>query len=270
MKETSNRKLLKPIRPNYGVALEYKTKLVSILDEMHHSSYYWVMASYKKAPPLIAMDGIQILSDASPFANIKKKFDELKDKFVEKVKDKASDIANMFVSKSIRSTNYAFEQALRDVDMPVKLRWNSKIREAFRVSLDENVSLIKSIPDQYFYKLKILITEAYTNGWSQEELSEKIHELYPVTKKRALFIARDQSRKLNSVITRIQQEEVGITEAIWFHSDIVKKPRPDHVAANGKVYKVSSGCEISGKHIYPGQLINCRCYCRSILPFGNK
>ena len=46
----------------------------------------------------------------------------------------------------------------------------------------------------------------------------------------------------------------------------VDAPRPDHVAANGKRYKIAEGCLISGEHIQPGEDINCRCTSRPVLP----
>ena len=80
------------------------------------------------------------------------------------------------------------------------------------------------------------------------------------------LIARDQSNKANAVVSRARQLELGITDAIWMHSHAGKNPRKDHVAANGKRYKIAEGCLISGEYIQPGEEINCRCTSRPILP----
>ena len=73
-------------------------------------------------------------------------------------------------------------------------------------------------------------------------------------------------------MTRARQVEVGITEAIWMHSHAGKEPRPTHVANDGKRYKVAEGWFDPDprvrRHIVPGELINCRCTTRSIVPFG--
>jgi len=63
--------------------------------------------------------------------------------------------------------------------------------------------------------------------------------------------------------------ELGITEAVWMHSHAGKVPRPTHVAMNGTRFKVAEGMwdSAEGKFIQPGELINCRCTSRSVLPF---
>jgi uncharacterized protein with gpF-like domain len=91
--------------------------------------------------------------------------------------------------------------------------------------------------------------------------------LYPKAANRAVLIARDQSNKANGVVIRARRLELGISEAIWMHSHAGKVPRPDHVAANGRRFKVAEGCLISGEYIQPGELINCRCTSRAVLPF---
>ncbi|WP_257785984.1 hypothetical protein [Burkholderia ubonensis] len=39
-----------------------------------------------------------------------------------------------------------------------------------------------------------------------------------MTKRRAAFIAHNQNSKATATITRVRQEGLGITEAIWLHS----------------------------------------------------
>ena len=99
-----------------------------------------------------------------------------------------------------------------------------------------------------------------------KEMTEAIAELYPAAKDRAALIARDQSNKANSVVNRTRQLELGITRAKWMHSHGGKEPRPDHLAADGKEYDIEKGCLISGEYIQPGEMINCRCTSRPILP----
>ena len=108
---------------------------------------------------------------------------------------------------------------------------------------------------------------SYTQGRDLETMVKDLKALYPKASRRAVLIARDQSNKANSVVQRTRQMELGITEAIWMHSHAGKEPRPDHVAANGKRYKIAEGCLISGEYIQPGYEINCRCTSRPVLPF---
>lgn len=65
-----------------------------------------------------------------------------------------------------------------------------------------------------------------------------------------------------------RRQEIGIEEAMWQHSHAGKKPRPTHVAMHGKIYQISEGMwdPAEQKRIWPGQLINCRCTSRAIIP----
>ena len=52
------------------------------------------------------------------------------------------------------------------------------------------------------------------------------------------------------------------------HSHAGKKPRPSHVRMNGKTYDVKQGMwdSAEGRYVFPGELINCRCTSRSVIP----
>ena len=64
-------------------------------------------------------------------------------------------------------------------------------------------------------------------------------------------------------MTNARQADLGIREAIWMHSHAGKKPRPEHVKMDGKTYNITKGM---WDRIFPGELINCRCTGRPIIP----
>ena len=101
-------------------------------------------------------------------------------------------------------------------------------------------------------------------------LAQKLQHQYGVTRRRAAFIARDQNRKAFAVIERARYLELGVEQAIWRHSAGGKTPRPSHVKAGreGVIYDVAKGWfdpDVK-EFIQPGQLPNCRCFARAILP----
>jgi uncharacterized protein with gpF-like domain len=61
---------------------------------------------------------------------------------------------------------------------------------------------------------------------------------------------------------------LGITEAVWLHSGGGKVPRPTHVRNNGRRYSVAEGWldPAEGRRVFPGELINCRCVSRAVMP----
>lgn len=49
-------KMLRPLRPNIGLAAEYRRRLYALIDEMATSVEHWVGAAYRRNEPLIARD----------------------------------------------------------------------------------------------------------------------------------------------------------------------------------------------------------------------
>ncbi|MFL9998458.1 phage minor head protein [Paraburkholderia sediminicola] len=97
-------------------------------------------------------------------------------------------------------------------------------------------------------------------------LTDELQERYGITRRRAAFIAQDQNRKATATVTRVRQEGLGITEAIWLHSHGGRHPRKLHIEADGKRYPVSVGMYLDGAYTWPGREPNCRCVSRSIIP----
>jgi uncharacterized protein with gpF-like domain len=105
-------------------------------------------------------------------------------------------------------------------------------------------------------------------GGDLATLSKTIQEKYGIAYRRAALIARDQNNKAKAVYENVRRQELGIEEATWMHSSAGKEPRPTHVAMNEKRYKLGQGMWDSGEgeYVWPGQLINCRCTSRAVIP----
>lgn len=131
----------------------------------------------------------------------------------------------------------------------------------------ENVSLIKSIPQQYLVNVQGVVLRAVQAGRDASTLSIELKKQFGVSQRRASLIARDQNNKATAMIHRARQMELELFEAIWLHSSAGKKPRPTHVANHGKTYDVRTGWfdPAVKKHIWPGTEINCRCVSKTIV-----
>lgn len=248
------------VKANRGIEVNYRKSLDAAIADMHKSVQYWLSAQYKKTPPLTAQD-------ASPSDEMLRKFRELAERWVSRFDDWAPKIAESYVRRMFKASDSAFRKSLKDAGWSVEFKPTPAMRDALNGSIGENVGLIKSIPQRYLQQVEGVIMRSYTMGRDLETMVKELQKVYPVTKRRAIFIARDQSNKANAVANRTRQLELGITEAIWMHSHAGKEPRQSHVHANGKVFKIAEGCLIDGEYIQPGELPNCRCTSRPILPF---
>ncbi|HJW07446.1 MAG TPA: phage minor head protein [Rhodanobacter sp.] len=258
-------KTVRAVHANRGVEAKYRKALQQLIAEMHGSLEYWLTAAYRKTPPRLTRL-VEMAQDDSPADSIRRAFDGLARRWTKRFNDGAPKLAEAYLQGMFKSSDSAFRMALKEAGWSVEFTMTAAMRDAFDAALAENVGLIKSIPAQYLQKVEGVVMRSYAAGRDLETMVKELKALYPGASRRAELIARDQSNKANAIVNRARQLELGITEAIWQHSHAGKAPRPDHVAANGKRYKIAEGCLIGSKYIQPGEEINCRCTSRAVLP----
>lgn len=129
-----------------------------------------------------------------------------------------------------------------------------KLEELTELWVQENINLITSLENQYFDRLKNIISDAIQNGTLTTNVTKQIQELAGVSKRRAQLIATDQIGKLNGNLTQYRQTKAGIDEYIWRTAGD-SRVRPAHSLRNGKRFKWSNPPPDG----HPGIAIRCRC-----------
>jgi SPP1 gp7 family putative phage head morphogenesis protein len=252
-------KTCRAVKPNSGVEARYRKQLDALIKEMGASVAEGVREQYRK-------DGPEMAQDASPSKLMQQMLKNLGKRWIKRFDDMSAKIADGFANGTFKAHDSAFKAALADAGWTVQFEMTPVTRDILNASISENVALIKSIPQQYLGRVEGIVMRSFVQGRDLSTMSTDLQKEFGVTKRRAALIARDQSNKLTAAATRARRMELGITEAEWLHSHAGKEPRPDHVAADGKRFNIDTGCLISGEYLQPGQLINCRCSSRSILP----
>ena len=260
----AKRKTARAVHANKGVEAAYRRALDKLVKEMAGSYRYWIESAYKANPPRM-----EVAQDELPSKELAKKLRELSSRWIKRFDDAADAIAERFTEQGRKSTDSSFQGALADAGFAVKFQITPVMRDAMFATIQENVALIKSIPRQYSYEVEGIVMRGFTRGRDLSYISEELQARYGVTKRRAALIARDQSNKLTATVTQARRVELGLFEAEWVHSGGGKEPRHSHVKAGNdkKRFDVRKGCYLDGEWILPGQLINCRCSSRTILPF---
>lgn len=257
-------KTLDPVHPNEGDRIAYQRKLDALIRDMHRSVAYWVLAKYRaNTPEIVAMD-------ASPAMTLRVLMRKLSRRWLKRFDDLAPELATYFADLSTDRSDVALRQAMKRAGWTVKFRPTRAQNDAYQAIIGENVGLIKSIPSDYLTQVEGMVMRSVQAGRDLSEVSALMEERYGITARRAAFIARDQNNKATAVMTRVRQDSLGITEAVWVHSAGGKEPRATHVAAGQAQtrYKVSEGWYDPdlGRNIWPGTEPNCRCVCRSVIP----
>jgi SPP1 gp7 family putative phage head morphogenesis protein len=264
MKARAKDKVLPSVNPNAGLQQLYKRRLLCLIDAMHRSYAKWVCAAYRANEPRV----VAMAADALPADELKKVLDELSRHWLRRFDEGAQALAEYFAKAASQRTDAQLRAILKKAGFAVDFKMTAAQRDIVKAIVAENVSLIRSIPDQYMKGVEGSVMRSVQIGRDVGGLAKELQEHYGVTKRRASLISRDQNNKATAAMNRSRQLEVGIEKARWKHSHGGKTPRPTHVAADGEVYEVAKGWYDPAvkKYIQPGELISCRCTSQSIIP----
>ncbi len=262
--------LLKPVKPNAGIAASYRGKINKLVYEMNKSVVFFITQTYKRNSSEIediepTKDLIAI--DALPAAELQRAIRRLIARWQRQFDQAAPKLASWFARSASTRSDKVLADILRDGGFSVKFSLTRAQRNILRATINENVSLIRSIPARYLQEIEGLVMRSVTAGRDVKTLTKDIQARYKVTRKRAALIARDQNSKATAQLVRARQLEFNILDAVWMHSHAGKTSRPTHLANDGKRYSVKDGWfdPAVGKFIHPGELINCRCTSKSIV-----
>lgn len=256
-------KVLPPVLPNAGLTALYQKKLTQLIGDMTRSVLREVKAAYRANPPVMAQD-------LDPADALRKSMAGLSKEWKGKFDRAAKELAEFFALAASQRSDRAFRAILKRAGLSVEFKMTPAQIDIMKATVNQNVALIKSIPERYLSQVEGSVMRAVQIGMDVGGLTKELLAHYDVTKKRAAFISRDQNIKANSAFNRNRQIELGITQAQWKHSSAGKEPRPSHVKAGreGVVYDVNKGWfdPTEKRFIQPGELVNCRCTSRSVIP----
>lgn len=125
------------------------------------------------------------------------------------------------------------------------------IRDHF---INENVSLIKSIPGDLISEVEGIVNRAFTDATPHGVVAKQIEERFGVGESRARLIARDQIGKLYGQTNAYRQQDLGIESFIWRTSGD-ERVREEHAALEGEEFRYDD----PPAEGLPGEPIQCRC-----------
>lgn len=252
---------LKAVRPNAGIYARYRRLLMSFIRDMNIDYRKAVGECWKIYP---------IAQDSTPAEDIAARMSTLGDTWLARLDEIAVSMAEHLADSIWHTTDVQLYGMITKLGFSVDFQLSEPIRNSLDAIVAENVSLIKSIAQEYQKNIMTTVMEGVTEGRNVRRIYQAMRHTYGVTERRAKLIAFDQTNKATSAINRVRQRELGITKAIWRHSHGGKRPRPEHVEADGKEYNIEKGMYLEGKWTWPGREINCRCTSESIFPWRRR
>lgn len=260
MPKATGGKIISAVRPNVGIQASYQKALDDIIGQMHRSVLYWLSASYKaNEPEALALD-------SSPASRLNARMKRLARQWQKKFDQLAPALAAHFAKAATERSDASLRAALKRGGMTVAFRPTPAVRDVLQATINQNVSLIKSIGAEHLQEVSGLVMRSVAAGRDLGYLTKELEARYGITRRRAAFISRSQNNMTTSTIQKVRQQELGIIEALWAHSHGGVHPRPSHLAADGKRYTISEGMMLDGERTWPGLKPGCRCVSRSIVP----
>lgn len=184
------------------------------------------------------------------------------------------ELASIDVAKAIQTfsikTNY--EQTLSEMDEQLKAtllkditvvpEMTKGIKDKIATEYAHNMQLcVQNFAEEEIVRLRKLIEQNALEGANIGRLTKIIYERFQVTKRRAQFLARQESSLLLSKYREARYRELGLNEYKWStsHDERVRK---DHNQLDGLIFRWDNPPVINqrtGRRGHPGEDFGCRC-----------
>ena len=259
---------LKPVRPPVSLERAYHKKLRDLVKRMNESLYSGLRSVYRQIEPQVVGDGA--------LGDVQTRIRRLMEEWEKQFGSQADEIAEWFATKSQDYVTRNLQSQMRksnltQVGFDLKFAYHSqKEKDVFKAIVAENVNLIKSIASQHLTQVEGIVLRGIETGHDLSKVSESLEKSFGVTERRAQMIARDQTNKATSNLSRSRLMSYGVTKGRWMHTSSGKTYRDSHVEMDGEIYDIEQGCYDPGygDYIQPAELVNCHCVCIPVIDAG--
>ena len=256
-------KVLPGVHPNAGLEMEFRRRLLKIIRQMNVETVETLSVAFRAHEPAL------LASDADPADALRRAMADLSKQWTARFDEAAEELGAYFAQAASARTDAALKAILRKSGFSVKFKVTAAQRDVLKATVQANVQLIRSIPEQFLGQVEQSVMRSVQTGRDLGALTKDLETHFGVTRRRAALIARSQNNMATAALSKARFQELGITHARWVHSQGGKSKRASHVKASADkvVYEISSGWydPDEGKSIQPGELPNCRCVARPII-----
>lgn len=215
--------------------------------------------------------------DASLASQARILMNALTSKFTQLFNKRANPLAQAMVEGASKASKSTLHKSLEQLSGGLSLKTgvvSAGQTEVASAIVTENVSLIKSIPQQYFKDVTGSVMRSISTGRGISDLIPEIQKYDGQTYRRAKNMALDQTRKAYNGINKQRLETLGVKQFEWVHSGGGQKPRESHKKISGHIFSFENlyaeqaalGVPEADRGI-PGEPINCRCVIKPVIRF---
>ncbi|MDC9591170.1 phage minor head protein [Xenorhabdus sp. XENO-10] len=259
----------KPLHYSAAATDRYQRDLSRLIRRM--------IKEYQQALTRLATDFEPMAMDASFASQTRIWLNKLKRRWDSIFNKKSSELADKFVSQTDLNAKRNLDDSLKQLSGGLTIKTPDRpaeMQERLTAATAENVALIKSIPQQFHFRIESAALRSISQaGEGAKTLLDEIRSIGSVTEKRAQFIAVDQTRKITTAANYERMKSAGIRKAVWHHSGGSAEPRKLHQKLDGQVFELDNPPIIddrTGQRGLPGELPNCKCFWTPVVDFGEN
>lgn len=282
MKKTQNNIVrLKPLVMPMIVARKYAAELSALVRAMV-KDYQSIIEIYKD-------DRGQATGD-DMVGNLDVRFNALGREWAKRFAEYAKNNTPKTIQKILKSSDLQIKSVLKDWFAEKRFTLFGRsvplaLRQVLKASVQENVSLIKSLPAQYEERVRGAVYRTVAGGGTLKNLRAELVKYARMTDNRAKLVASDQTHKAFVNLSVQRMKHVGITKYMWVYTYASKIPRDYHKrhwdgksgkkdghpnGLNGFIFDLQHLPVIdekTGERGLPGQLPFCRCKLSPVITF---
>ena len=261
-----------PLISNGSIADKYAKAVQALIREMARETATELKAMF--SAPGYALDGDDLdeVEDGSPAARSQIILNKLMKKYRGKFDDLATMATDRMINATLKHVDTTAGLSLREIGAGFELPdfWSSRLREIVAASTKEATQLIKTIPEKFLSQVQGQTMRSITSGRGMADLTPFLTEKYGQNLRKAKNVALDQTRKAYSNLSAQRMQDAGVEEFEWRHSRGGHDPRKQHEGWSGKIFRYDDPpVDETFGPVLPGRAINCRCFARPVLRFGD-
>jgi len=259
---------------NASTQEKYASKIHRLVLQMTNESKKEITKLFRK----------QTVADSAMDANIGSQarilLNYLQNKFIKLFGSKAKSFADQMFNTVDKNSKSQLHYSLKQLTGGLSLK-TGVVPKGFddiaSATIAENVSLIKSIPQEYFKQITGSVMRSITMGKGISDLIPEIQKYDGQTYRRAKNIALDQTRKAYNTINANRLQSLNVPTFEWLHSGGSASPRESHLKIDGMIFsfanleaeQAAAGVPKEDRGL-PSIPPNCKCTIRPIIDLSES
>lgn len=196
----------------------------------------------------------------------------LREKWYKEYLKRGTSLAKWLAGKTDKRTAAQIQRKLKAAGFNIIPQYTDQQQILINNIVEQNVSLIRSIPQQYLRKVQQATSAAFKRGQDVEAMTKTLQatlsRIGDERKNHAALIARDQNQKATQAFAIANAAAFGARRGRWIHVPGKFSSRITHMKMDKQAFDLDKGIfdPDVGKNVKPGELIYCNCQFQVLMP----